>query len=82
MRGFLGQLPDGDRLLVGRDIGDLDGLTGRIRAAVISAIAMMFAIAAAASILVTRRTVGRIEQINAINSRCNHQSLCLATLGK
>jgi signal transduction histidine kinase len=67
VRGFVEQLPDGDRLLVGRDMEDLDGLTGRIRAAVISAIAMMFAIAAAASILVTRRTVGRIEQINAIS---------------
>jgi hypothetical protein len=55
----------GDRLLVGRDIGDLDGFTDQMKLAVISGVALIFLLAAVASILVTRRTVGRIEQINA-----------------
>lgn len=65
VRGMLETFPSGDRLLVGRDVSDLDGFTAQIRAAVISAIVLMFVIAVAASILVTRRTVGRIESINA-----------------
>src|SRR6185312_9486021 len=57
--------PSGDRLLVGRDISDLDLFTGQIKTAVISGVALIFVLAGVASILVTRRTVGRIEQINA-----------------
>jgi signal transduction histidine kinase len=65
VRARLETLPSGDRLLVGRDIGDIDGFTTEIKAAVIAAVALMFVVAIAANILVTRRTVGRIEQINA-----------------
>lgn len=65
VRGMLDTFPGGDRLLVGRNISDLDSFTAQIKRAVISGVALMFALAAVASILVTRRTVGRIEQINA-----------------
>src|SRR6478609_9249083 len=64
-RGLLLTFPGGDRLLVGRDIADLESFTASIWTAAISAVSLMFAIAAAASILVTHRAVGRIEQINA-----------------
>jgi signal transduction histidine kinase len=66
-------LPNGDRLLVGREISDLDSFTDQIKAAVISSVALIFVLAAVASILVTRRTVGRIESINA-TSRAIMQS--------
>ena len=65
VRAMLAELPDGDRLLVGRDISDLDDFAARIKVAVISIVALTFVMAAVASILVTRRTVGRIESINA-----------------
>ena len=73
LRAMLGTFPGGDRLLVGRDISDLDGFTERIEVAVISGAALIFVLAGVASILVTRRTVGRIEQINA-TSRAIMQS--------
>ena len=38
VRAMIDTLPDGDRLLVGRDIGDLDGFTGQIKTAVISGV--------------------------------------------
>ncbi len=57
--------PTGDRLLVGNDISDLDGFTDQIELAVISGVALIFVLAGVASILVTRRTVDRIESINA-----------------
>jgi signal transduction histidine kinase len=65
VRGMLETFSSGDRLLVGRDISDLDNFTAQIRAAVISGVALIFVLAGMASVLVTRRTVGRIEQINA-----------------
>ena len=65
VRGMIHTFPSGDRLLVGRDISDLDRFTGQIKRAVISGVLLIFALAGVASILVTRRTVGRIEQINA-----------------
>jgi len=65
IRAMLGTFPGGDRLLVGRDISDLDGFTDQIKAAVISCVALIFVLAGVVTILVTRRTVGRIEQINA-----------------
>jgi len=65
VRGMIETFPSGDRLLVGRDISDLDLFTGQIKTAVISGVALIFVLAGVASILVTRRTVGRIEQINA-----------------
>jgi signal transduction histidine kinase len=65
VRGRTETLPNGDRLLVGRDIGDLDGFTAQIRAAGIAVVVLILVLAAVASIGVTRRTVGRIESINA-----------------
>jgi signal transduction histidine kinase len=65
LRAMLETFPSGDRLLVGRDISDLDSFTERIKTAVISGVALIFVLAGVASILVTRRTVGRIESINA-----------------
>ena len=50
---------------MGRDISDLDSFTDQIKTAVISGVALIFVLAGVASILVTRRTVGRIESINA-----------------
>ena len=47
------------------DISDLDGFTDQIKTAVILCVALIFVVAGVASILVTRRTVGRIESINA-----------------
>jgi signal transduction histidine kinase len=73
LRAMLGTFPDGGRLLVGKDISDLDSFTDQIKAAVISCVALIFLVAAVASILVTRRTVGRIESINA-TSRAIMQS--------
>lgn len=65
VRAMLGTFPGGDRLLVGRDISDLDGFTDQIKTAVVSCVALIFLLAGVVTILVTRRTVGRIEQINA-----------------
>jgi len=65
LRAMLETFPRGDHLLVGRDISELDSFSDQIRTAVISGIALIFVVAGVASILVTRRTVGRIEQINA-----------------
>jgi signal transduction histidine kinase len=65
LRGIVETFPNGDRLIAGRDISDLDSFTASIKAAVISSVLLIFALAVMASVLVTRRTVGRIEQINA-----------------
>jgi signal transduction histidine kinase len=65
LRAVLETFPSGDRLLVGRDISDLDRFTDRIKIAVILGVALIFVLAGVASIGVTRRTVGRIEAINA-----------------
>jgi signal transduction histidine kinase len=65
LRAMLGTFPSGDRLLVGKDISDLDSFTDRIKTAALLFVALIFVVAGVASILVTRRTVGRIESINA-----------------
>jgi signal transduction histidine kinase len=65
LRAMVDTFSSGDRLLVGRDISDLDGFADHIKTAVISFAGLIFVLAAMASILVTRRTVGRIEAINA-----------------
>jgi signal transduction histidine kinase len=58
-------LPDGARLLVGADIGNLDEFVRNIETALTLGIALIFVLAGVASVSVTRRTVGRIEAINA-----------------
>ena len=73
LRAMIETLPDGNRLLVGRDISELDSFTDQIKTAVILSLVLIFVLAAVASVLVTRRSVGRIEQINA-TSRAIMQS--------
>jgi signal transduction histidine kinase len=58
-------LPQGDRLLVGRDVSDLDRFAHEIYWALAFTLVLLFVLAGVASISVTRRTVGRIEAINA-----------------
>ena len=65
LRAVVQTFPNGDRLLAGLDISDLDNFAGSIKLAIISCVVLIFTLAAMASVLVTRRTVGRIEQINA-----------------
>jgi signal transduction histidine kinase len=65
IRAMVERLPNGDRLLVGRDIGDLDDFTRQIKMAVFYSVVLIFSLAGVASVLITRRTVGRIESINA-----------------
>jgi signal transduction histidine kinase len=47
------------------DVGDHDSFTTTIALAMIAAAVLLLVLAAVAAVLVTRRTVGRIEQINA-----------------
>jgi signal transduction histidine kinase len=65
VRAMIEQFSGGERLLVGLDISDLDSFAAQIRTAVISIVTLTFVMAGVASILVTRRTVGRIESINS-----------------
>ncbi len=58
-------LQDGSHLLVGRDLGDLDKFAAKIKAAGALFIVLILVLAGVASVTVTRRTVGRIEAINA-----------------
>ncbi len=73
LRAAFETLPDGYHLLVGKDIGDLDEFAKKIITALALVISLIFVLAGAASISVTRRTVGRIEAINA-TSRAIMQS--------
>ncbi|HEY8161186.1 MAG: ATP-binding protein [Methylocystis sp.] len=66
-------LSNGDRLLVGRKTEGLNGFIGEIDTALGLGVALVFVLAAVASVSVTRRTVGRIEAINA-TSRAIMQS--------
>lgn len=67
MRAMVKTLANGDHLLVGKDIDDLDLFAGKIKAAFVWGIALIFILAGVASVSVTRRTVERIEAINAIS---------------
>jgi signal transduction histidine kinase len=64
-RGKWETLPDGFHMLVGKDISDLSRFADQIYAALALTILLIFVLAAVASVSVTRRTVGRIESINA-----------------
>jgi signal transduction histidine kinase len=65
LRVALETFPDGSHLIVGREIGHLDAFVMSIRAALAGVIALLVVLAGTASFMVTRRTVGRIEAINA-----------------
>jgi signal transduction histidine kinase len=65
LRATFETLPDGYHLLVGKDIDDLDAYAKKINTALLLGVTLIFVLAGVASISVTRRTVGRIEAINA-----------------
>jgi signal transduction histidine kinase len=65
VRAIYETLPDGSHLLIGRTIDDLDGFVGTIKTALAWGAASTFVLAALAGVFVTRRTVGRIDAINA-----------------
>jgi signal transduction histidine kinase len=73
VHAVLETLPDGAHRLVGQQIGDLAAFTGNIEIALAGGALLLAVLAAAMSIAVTRRTVGRIESINA-TSRAIMQS--------
>jgi signal transduction histidine kinase len=65
LRARFDTLAGGERLLVGADVSDLATYARHIDAALALAVALFFLLAGVAGISVTRRTVGRIEQVNA-----------------
>ena len=65
LRAMFETLPDGSHLLVGKDVDELEEFTRRIKTALALSILLIFVLAGVASVSVTRRTVGRIESINA-----------------
>ena len=75
LRAMVETLPDGDHLLVGKEIGDLDRFAAKIGMAMLGAVALIFLLAGVCSISVTRRTVGRIESINATSRAIMHSGL-------
>jgi signal transduction histidine kinase len=77
LRAAFETLPDGSHLLVGRDIEDLDEFAVKIETALALGISLIFVLAGVASLYVTRRTVGRIEAINATS-----RSIMQSGLGK
>jgi signal transduction histidine kinase len=73
LRSTFDTLSDGSHLLVGKDIDNFDEFSQKIGAAVALCIVLVLVLAGVASVSVTRRTVGRIEAINA-TSRAIMQS--------
>jgi signal transduction histidine kinase len=57
-------LPGRDRLLVGRDLGDLKNFNRSIALALGTAVGLLILLAAAAGVSTSRRSVSRIEAIN------------------
>lgn len=62
-------LSDGSRLLLGRDAGDLERLGGKIATGLAVAAALFLTLAAAAAMSTSRRSVARIEAINATSRK-------------
>ena len=73
MRAAFDTLPDGAHLLVGREVTDLTQFVRKIYFALGLVLVLVFVLAIAAALSVTRRTVGRIESVNA-TSRAIMQS--------
>jgi len=65
LRAMFETLPDGAHLLVGKGIDDLNEFAKEIKSALMWVGALIFVLAGMASVLITRRTVGRIEAINS-----------------
>jgi signal transduction histidine kinase len=73
IRAAFSTLPDGSHLLVGREVTDLTSFVRKIYLALALVLILIFVLAAGAAVTVTRRTVGRIESVNA-TSRAIMQS--------
>ncbi|HEX3497417.1 MAG TPA: HAMP domain-containing sensor histidine kinase [Methylocella sp.] len=73
LRARFETLPDGSHLLVGKEVDDLNEFAQKIKVAMALCILWVFALGGAVSVSITRRTVGRIESINA-TSRAIMQS--------
>jgi signal transduction histidine kinase len=73
LRAAFETLPDGSHLLVGKDIDDLDVFARQIETALNLSVAFTLLLAGFASVFVTRRTMTKIEAINA-TSRAIMQS--------
>jgi signal transduction histidine kinase len=73
LRATFEALADGSHLLVGQDVRELDQLATKINTALVLTALLIFVVAGTASMMITRRTVGRIESINA-TSRAIMQS--------
>jgi signal transduction histidine kinase len=65
LRAMFVTLPNGDHFLVGKEIDDLNEFTGEIKSALMWVGVLVFVLAGTASVLITRRTVGRIEAISS-----------------
>ncbi|SEF12600.1 Signal transduction histidine kinase [Rhizobiales bacterium GAS191] len=75
LRAEFETLPDGYHLLVGKNIDDLGEFAGKIKTALAWSTSFTFILAGVASVMVTRRTVGRIEAINATSRAIMHSGL-------
>jgi signal transduction histidine kinase len=64
VRAIFATLPDDDHLLVGKDVSDLGQFASRMYTALAATGALLFVLAGVTSVMVTRRTVGRIEAVN------------------
>jgi signal transduction histidine kinase len=73
LRASFETLPDGYHFLVGKDIDDLDEFAEKIEIALALSILLTFVLGGFTSVFVTRRTIRRIEAINA-TSRAIMQS--------
>ena len=73
LRAVFETLPDGYHLLVGKNIDDLDEFAEKIEIALALSVVLTFVLGVVSSVFVTRRTMRRIETINA-TSRAIMQS--------
>jgi signal transduction histidine kinase len=67
LRARFATLAGGEHLLVGADISDLAMYARHIDMALAVGVALFLVLAGVAGVSVTRRTVGRIEQVNALS---------------
>ena len=75
LRVMFETLADGSHLLAGKDIGNLDELVRNMKAALAWGALLLLVLAGVMSIAVIRRTVGRIESINATSRAIMHSGL-------
>ncbi len=65
LRAFVTTLPDGGHLISGEDVNDMAAFSRTINRGIAFGVTLLCLLAAAAGISVTRRTVARIEAVNA-----------------